>query len=498
MEKKKILSAKNLSREYPGVQALDDVSFDLYEGEVLAIVGENGAGKSTLIKMISGADKPDSGVITINGEEYTSIRPAQSKALGIATIYQEFNVFPDLSVAENIFIGEEKGYKVFADRKSWKKKAEEIYSNMHFAIDVNKLVNQLTTAYVQMVEIAKALVVNAKIIIMDEPTACLSNDEVNMLFEIIQRLKEQGVTVIYISHRLGEVFEISDRIFVMRDGHKVAHFDTGTVKREDLVFHMVNRKIEDKISDRKRHIGKVVLEAKHLCGDGVIKVDDISFELHEGEVLGLGGLVGAGRTEVSRLLFGADKLVSGEILIDGKKVNITSPKVANKLGIGLVPEDRKQHGTILDMSIRNNVSLPIINILSKFGFIRFKTEESIVNEQKEALSIKTSSLNQLTSNLSGGNQQKVVLAKWLARKSRILVLDEPTRGVDVGAKMELYKLINNLAEQGHAILLITTEMEELIGLSDRLLILSEGKSMGFLEKECFSQQRVMELASGNK
>lgn len=497
MDKNTVLSIKGLSKAYPGVQALDNVSLDVYEGEVLALVGENGAGKSTLIKMISGAAQPDAGTIEVFNVPYNRLEPAQAKALGVATIYQEFNVFPDLTVAENIFVGEETSSHIFANRKEWNHRAREIFETMHFRIDVEKRVNELTTAYIQMVEIARALAKKAKIIIMDEPTAPLSNDEVESLFEIIRTLKKQGVTIIYISHRLGEIFEITDRIVVMRDGCKVAEFDTDKTNRQELIFHMVNRKLEDKIPRRTVSYGDVVLEAKNICGRGNINVDDISFQLRAGEILGIGGLVGAGRTEVSRLLFGADKLVAGEILVDGKKVKIKSPVDANRLGIGLVPEDRKQHGVLLNMSIRHNVSLPIIRKLSKGSFMQFKREEETVTQQRDALQIKTPTINQLTKNLSGGNQQKVVLAKWLARQCRVLILDEPTRGVDVGAKQELYRLINALAEEGLAIILISTEMEELLGLSDRMLVLCEGKCTGYLERDAFTQENVLALASGN-
>jgi len=490
------LSIRGLSKAYPGVQALQAVDLDIREGEVHALMGENGAGKSTLIKIISGAERSDEGTIEIFGKVYTHMEPALAKELGIATIYQEYIVFPDLTVAENIFMGEKTGSGPFVDRREWIHKARSIFESINVKLDVEKRVSELTPAYVQLVEIARALAKQVKIIIMDEPTAPLSNAEVDSLFETIRNLKQRGVTIIYISHRMSEIFEISDRITVMRDGCKVADFDTDKTNRQELIYHMVNRKIEDNIPRRKVCLGEVVLEAKHLCGNGNIKVEDISFQLRAGEILGLGGLVGAGRTEVSRLLFGADKLTGGEIRMDGKPVHITSPKKANALGIGLIPEDRKQHGAILEMPIRHNISLPIIKKLSKSSFMDFKAEKESVQKQFDALRIKAPSLNQLVKNLSGGNQQKVVVAKWLAGKCRVLILDEPTRGVDVGAKQELYKLINTMAGQGMAILLISTEMEELLGLSDRLMILCEGKVTGFIEREEFTQQRVLALASG--
>ena len=497
MEKKIALSIRGLSKAYPGVQALSSVDVDIREGDVHALMGENGAGKSTLIKMVSGAQPPDEGTISIFGETFDHLEPAQSKKLGVATIYQEFTVFPYLTVAENIFMGEKDGTGPFIDRKQWNKKAKEIFDSIDVKIDVEKQVAELTTAYVQLVEIARALARDAKIIIMDEPTAPLSTHEVEGLFKTIRTLKKRGVTIIYISHRMGEIFEICDRITVMRDGCKVADFDTAATTKEELIFHMVNRKIEDNIPRRNVKLGDVVLEVKNICGNGNVKVENVSFKLRAGEILGLAGLVGAGRTEVSRLIFGADKLVSGEILVDQKPVKITSPKVASELGIGLVPEDRKQHGAILGMSIRQNISLPIIKRLSSKGFMDFKQEEKEAEEQFKALRIKAPSMNQLVKNLSGGNQQKVVVAKWLASKCKILILDEPTRGVDVGAKQEQYQLINAMAEQGLAIILISTEMEELLGLSDRLIVLCEGKVTGTIEREEFSQERVLAFASGN-
>jgi ABC-type sugar transport system ATPase subunit len=398
---------------------------------------------------------------------------------------------------KGVYIGEKTGTNPFINRGKWNESAKGIFESINVNIDVEKKVAELTTAYVQLVEIARALAKDAKIIIMDEPTAPLSNHEVDGLFKTIQTLKARGVTIVYISHRIGEIFNISDRISVMRDGCKVADFVTAKTNRQELIFHMVNRKIEDNIPHREVKLGDVVLEAKKICGKGDIKVKDVSFTLKSGEILGLGGLVGSGRTEVSRLLFGADELTGGEILIDGKPVEITSPKSASKMGIGLVPEDRKHHGAILPMSIRSNISLPIVKRLSRYGFMDFKSEQEYAKEQFEALRIKAPSLGQMVKNLSGGNQQKVVVAKWLASKCRILILDEPTRGVDVGAKQDLYTLINKMAEQGIAILLISTEMEELLGLSDRLVVLCEGTMTGVIEREDFSQEKVLTLASGN-
>ena len=492
-----VLSISSLSKSYPGVRALDNASLEVRRGEVHAIVGENGAGKSTLIKMISGAVHPDAGTIEVFGQKFAAIDPAQTGALGISTIYQEFNVCPHLTVANNLFLGENTSGKVFINYKEQRAKAQAVFDRIGVKIDVDKRVNELTTAYVQLVEIAKALTRDAKIIIMDEPTAPLSTVEVGLLFEIIKTLKAHGVTILYISHRMGEIFEICDRITVMRDGKTITTLNTNETTPRELIHHMVDRELGDLIPSRNAKRGDVVLEARNLCGDSAIKVEDISFKLHAGEVLGIGGLVGAGRTEVARLIFGADPLESGEILLNGKQFQINSPQAASNLGIGYVPEDRKHHGAVLELSIRENIALSSLERLSRGPFVDFAQVGKCVDDQIKTLRIKTPTMNQLVRNLSGGNQQKVVFAKWMARQCSILILDEPTRGVDVGAKQEMYKLINEMAEQNLAILLITTEMEELLGLSDRLMILCEGKCTGFLEKEDFSQERVLTLASGN-
>lgn len=489
-----ILSIKNLSKYYPGVQALDDVSIDFYEGEVHALIGENGAGKSTLIKMISGAAKPDGGVITFHGKNYEEMSPHLSKALGIEVIYQEFNLIPTLSVAENVFMGDEIKVNGMIDRKTLIEKTKSIFQSMKTNIDPMALVEDLPIAYMQLVEIAKSISRQVKVLIMDEPTAPLSNSEVEILFQLVRELKNKGVTIIYISHRLPELFEISDRLTVMRDGKKIITLNTAETTKKELIKYMVGREITETCPRREFKPGEVILEVKNITGNGV---KDIFFKVRKGEIFGLGGLVGAGRTELVRLLFGADKLENGEIWLEERKVRIQDPRQAVKLGFGLVPEDRKQHGAIQELSIRWNITLPILQKLSRLGVINRKKEDDCVTKHKDVLEIKTPSVDQAVKNLSGGNQQKVVLSKWMASQSKILIFDEPTRGVDVGAKQEIYKFMNNLARQGIAIIMISSEMEELLGMSDRILVLCEGRVMGELQKEEFSQENVLSLASGN-
>ncbi len=487
-----ILELKNVTKRYPGVVALNKVSIQIRQGEVHALVGENGAGKSTLIKTITGAIHPDEGEIIYLGKEYKALTPILSSQIGIEAIYQEFNLAPDLSVEENIFMGNKTNGGIFVDKKKRAEKAKEILNTLHVDINPQTKVSDLTVAYMQLVEISKALARNVRLLIMDEPTAPLTDNEVTLLFQLVRQLKEQGVSIIYISHRLEEIFQLSDRVTVMRDGEVIKTVNTKDTNKEQLIFDMVGRPLKETYPTRKTQHGKVLLEIKDLQGPSNKKT---SFQLREGEILGLAGLVGAGRTEIARLIIGADKKNGGEVLIDGKPVKIRSPKDAVENGIAYVSEDRKNLGVLLRMSIRWNITLPILRRLSKLTFIDFKKEEACVEQYKDALYIKTPSLNQLVGNLSGGNQQKVAVAKWLASESRILILDEPTRGIDVGAKQEIYELINRLTEEGMGILMISSEMEEIMGMSDRMLVLAEGQVVGELKKDQFSQDRILKYAS---
>ena len=488
-----ILKLSHIDKRFPGVHALKDISLEVRRGEVHALIGENGAGKSTLIKIITGAYTPDSGTIEYDGKEYARMTPQESVRVGIGAIYQEFTLSMPLSVAENIYMGQRVNDGVFRDYKLMCQKASEIIGTLGVSIDPKALVRELSVAYRQLVEICKALARKAKFLIMDEPTAPLTDEEVRLLFRIIADLKAQGITIIYISHRLDELFAVADRLTVMRDGEIVTTQDIKDVTKPQLIAWMVGRTLKESFPERTVQYGDIVLEARELSGNGV---GPISFQLHAGEVLGLGGLVGAGRTEIARVIFGADKKTGGNLLMNGKEVHFRTPMDAIKSGIGLVSEDRKNQGVLQRMAIDFNISLPIIKEISKALFVDKGKENSIVNQQVENLQIKTPSVKQLVANLSGGNQQKVVLAKWLASDSKVLILDEPTRGIDVGAKQEIYRLINALAEQGKAIILITSEMEELLGLTDRMLVLYEHKYVGSIERENYSQELVLQYASG--
>lgn len=487
-----VLSLKNITKKYPGVIALNDVSIEFEKGEVHAIVGENGAGKSTLIKTIAGAIAPDSGHITINGNIYDRLAPKEAMLNGIAVIYQEFNLFWSLSAAENIFIGEKISDKNIVDYKVMNKKAKEIFDRFNVNIDPRAKAFSLSPAYKQIVEISKAIYKNAKIVIMDEPTAPLTMGEVETLFEVIKELKQNNITVIYISHRLDEIFTIADRVSVLRDGKYIVTKNVSDTNRKELISLMVGRELKGSYPQPNTQEMETVLELKNVSGNGV---RNISFKARKGEILGFAGLVGAGRTELMRLVYGADKLESGEIYVRGKKVSITSPAKALELGIGLIPEDRKQQGSFQLMTIVWNICISNVKKISKLGVVDRNIEIKQANEYRDILKIKTPSINQRVMNLSGGNQQKVVLAKVLAAKTDILIFDEPTRGIDVGAREEIYQLMRNLSNEGKAVIMVTSDMEELLGMSDRIIVMSEGKQTGEISKSEFSQQLVLELAS---
>ena len=445
----KKLSMRNITKRYPGVVALDNVSIEIEPGEVHALVGENGAGKSTLIKVLSGAVSNDEGEVQIGERTFSRMTTQLAKENGVAVIYQECSLIPSLSVAENVYLGKKFGKLV--NRKQLLEKTQATFDRLGIKINPNIQVERLSSAYKQLVEIVKAVSQDAEIVVMDEPTAQLTVDEVNMLYEIIRRLKADGITVIYISHRMDEIFKITDLVTVMRDGHYITTLNTTQTNRAELISYMVGRTLSTDYPHSSKPVGEVVLELKNVSGNGD---SDISLVLHKGEILGLGGLVGAGRTELARLIFGAERLESGEILVNGQKVVLRRPTDAIQQGIGLTAEYR------------------------------------------DLLQIKTPSLEQLTGNLSGGNQQKVVIAKVLATQSDILIFDEPTRGIDVGARAEIYELMVGLLEEGKAIIMISSDMDELLGMSDRIVVLSEGKLAGELSRREFSQDKVLDLASG--
>jgi ribose transport system ATP-binding protein len=493
MSAKVVLSLKDITKKYPGVLALNRVSLDFLEGEVHALLGENGAGKSTLIKAVAGAIDLDGGIISINGQNQSKMTPHLSRSFGIEVIYQEFNLVPTMSVAENIFLGDKIGNSTFVNTRIIEAKAGEVLKQFGVDIDPKKFVQDLSIAQQQIVEIAKAVSKNVKILIMDEPSAPLSTSEVEIMFEIIGQIKQRGVTVIYISHRLEEVFRISDRVTVMRDGCYVATKITKETNRKELINLMVGRELKESYPPRSNPMGEVALEVKNLSGNGD---RDISFSVRKGEILGISGLVGAGRTELAMLLFGAVPAEGGEIWVNGKQARIKSPLDAIRHKFGILTEDRKGQGLFLEMAVKWNISFPIIRRISKNGIVNTKKEDEIATKYKQRINIKTPSLMQRVINLSGGNQQKVVLAKSLASESDILIFDEPTRGIDVGAKQEIYHLMSELADSGIAILMISSDMEELLGMSDRIIVLCEGKLAGEVRKEQFSQNYILDLASG--
>ena len=495
MSEEYVLQLQHIRKEYPGVVALKDVTLELKPGEILALIGENGAGKSTLIKCCSGAVIPTSGKIIVNGKEYSSMTPQLASENGIAIIYQEFNNVKELSAAENLFLGRPIKKGIVVDKKAMEIEAAKAFEALHIKIDPKALMKDLTVGYQQMVEIAKAVQQNAKILIMDEPSAPLTSAEVESMFEVVERLRKEGVSIIYISHRLEEIYRLSDRILVMRDGEYVKTLITKDSHVQELIQLMVGRELTQTYPPRKDCIDKneVILELQNVTGNGD---KDISLKLHKGEILGLGGLVGAGRTELAEMIFGAVPKQSGKMIFKGKEINPKSPREAIDLGIALVPEDRKRHGAMLGISIKNNINMPIYERNSKLSVINAKQEMEVAQKQRDDMAIKTPSLNQLIKNLSGGNQQKVILGRWLAADSELIIFDEPTRGIDVGAKYEIYKLMNDLVEnQGKSVLMISSEMEELMGMSDRILVLAEGDLTGELQKDEFSQETIMTFAS---
>ncbi len=489
-----VLSLKHISKTYPGVKALDDVSISFEKGEVHALVGENGAGKSTFIKTISGAIRPTSGTITYEGKDYAYLEPSKAIKMGIAVVYQELIQFEAMTVADNIFMGVDEGSGFVLNEKERRVKAAEVLSRFDADIDPGARIRELSIANRQIVELAKAMVRNARIIIMDEPTAAITVAEQEKLYQVVKDLKQRGVTVIYISHRLEELFEICDRVSVLRDGQYVTTINIADTDRQGLIRYMVGRELTSTYPEKKPAGDEVVLEVQNLTGNGV---RDISFQLRRGEILGFAGLVGAGRTELMHLIYGAAKKESGTIRVNGREVELHSTRDGMKAGIGLIPEDRKFQGCFIDKPIYWNISISNIDSLTgAVGVVNRREEMEQAGRYKELMRIKTPNLEQKTSGLSGGNQQKVVIAKSLAALPDILIFDEPTRGIDIGARYEIYLLMKDLAEQGKSILMVSSDMEELLGMSERLIVLHEGTKTGELTRDEFSQERVLTLASG--
>jgi ribose transport system ATP-binding protein len=493
-----LLQMNGISKSYPGVQALNNVDFEVEAGEVHALVGENGAGKSTLMKILAGAEPRDSGEILLNGRPVGDLTPQKALELGIGMVHQEFNLVPYLSAAENIFLGREPRSRIpgFIDFKTMYREAQRIVDSLGANFDVRRPVASLSVAQQQMVEIAKATSQNAVIIAMDEPSATLTEHELESLFHLIRSLKASGIGIIYISHRLEEISQIADRVTVLRDGQLVGTRRVSEVSREDLIRMMVGRELKDMIPKQPAPIGGEVLRVEHLSRAGVLH--DINLTVRAGEILGIAGLVGAGRTELARAIFGADPIDSGKIYLFGQEVKITSPQAAIRHGIGLVPEDRKQLGLVLQMVVRENISLANLKELSIAGFVNRRRERTAADQFVRELRIRTPSVEQKVRNLSGGNQQKVVLAKWLFTRSKVLIFDEPTRGIDVGSKVEIYQLMNELAAKGVAIIMISSELPEILGMSDRILVMHEGRIAGELSREEATQEKIMHLATGGK
>ena len=488
-----VLELKHITKQYPGVTALDDVSISFKKGEVHALIGENGAGKSTFIKTIAGAIQPTSGEIVINGKTYEHLTPAQALDLGVAVVYQELIQFEAMNVMDNLFMDMKDTKGLFVDDAARYKKTRELLDRFNCPVSPKALIRELSIANRQIIEIIKAVVKNAQIVIMDEPTAAITVEEQQHLFEIVKELKANEVTVIYISHRLEELFEICDRVSVLRDGQYITTIDINTTDKQGLINLMVGRELSETYPPKPPCGDEVVLQVKNVSGNGV---EGISFDLHKGEILGFAGLVGAGRTELMHLIYGNVKKASGEIIMGGQSLNLSHPSGGMKAGIGLVPEDRKFQGCFLEKPLYWNISISNIDTLSHGGFVDGKAEMEQAEDYKGQMRIKTPDMKVLALSLSGGNQQKVVIGKMLAALPDILIFDEPTRGIDVGARHEIYQMMIDLTKQGKSILMVSSDMEELLGMSERIVVLHEGHQTGILNRDEFSQETVMTLASG--
>ncbi len=492
-----LVEMEGISKAFPGVHALDGCRFELRAGEVHALVGENGAGKSTMMKILAGVYSKDAGTIRFKGDEVDIPSPGAAQHLGISIIHQELNLMPHLTVAQNIFIGREprRGFGVVLDDRELNVRARRLFEELRLQMDPRRKVGELTVAGQQMVEIAKALSFQAEVLIMDEPTATLTDTEIGELFRIIRQLRERGVGVVHISHRLEELKQISDRVTVMRDGHYIDTVQTRDAPIERIISMMVGRTIFEATPEiPEQPSSEIVLEVRGLNRGQLVR--DVSFQLRKGEILGFAGLVGAGRTEVARVVFGADRRESGEILVHGLKIGLRSPADAVRHGIGYLSEDRKRYGLALGMDVETNVVLAALRrFLGRFGDVKTRLTRATAAAQVKHLAIKTPSLKQKTRNLSGGNQQKVVVAKWLTADTEILIFDEPTRGIDVGAKSEIYHLLNGLAQEGKAIIMISSELPEILRMSHRIVVMCEGRVTGELSAAEATQERIMTFAT---
>ena len=488
---------KNIYKAFGTNAVLEGVNFDTHGGEIHALMGENGAGKSTMMNILAGMHKKDQGTILINGKEHSYTNPKEAEEHGVSFIHQEMNTWPQMTVLENLFIGKEMKNKIgFIRSKEMKTLALKTFKELGITMDLDADVQTLSVGQQQMIEIAKALMTDCQVLIMDEPTAALTDREIRMLFKIIQHLKTKEVAIIYISHRMEEIFEISDRITVMRDGMTVDTTLTKETNVDDVVRKMVGREISDYYPKKNAEIGETVFEVKNLSGTSGF--ENISFSVKSGEIVGFSGLMGAGRTEIMRGIFGIDPISQGEIILEGKKVQLKNPSTAIKAGVGFLTENRKEEGLVLDFSIKDNISLPSIDEFRVRGLIDTKTEDEFVQLLMKRLTVKAQNEDISAGSLSGGNQQKVVLAKWIGIGPKVLILDEPTRGVDVGAKREIYQLMNELAERGVAIVMVSSDLPEVLGVSDRILVVHEGKIAGELSRTEATQEKIMNLATGGK
>ncbi|MDL2206896.1 sugar ABC transporter ATP-binding protein [Eubacteriales bacterium OttesenSCG-928-N13] len=489
-----IVSMEHICKSFPGVKALDDVRFELRSGEVMALLGENGAGKSTLVKILSGVYTRDSGNMHIFGKEYGDLTPKQAQELGVAIIHQELNMCRHLSVAENMFLGREKVKGIALSNRQMQKEARAVLGELKIDIDPNQVVGDLPVSKQQMVEIAKALSTNAKVLIMDEPTSSLTTREIDDLFRIIHDLKAKGCGIVYISHRLEELQYIVDRVTIMRDGQYITTVPFKDTNMDEIIANMVGREIKEKFPTVQCERGKKVFEVKNLNAGRMVR--DINFELYEGEIVGFAGLMGAGRTETTRAIFGVDPKQTGQIFLDGREIRISKVQDSIKAGIVLAPEDRKKDGLCTQLSIRENIALPNLDIVcDKLGVIRNARETEMCGKAVDSLRIKTPGLEVDAATLSGGNQQKVVVGKWLARDSKVVMFDEPTRGIDVAAKVEIYHLMNKLKQQGIAVMFVSSEMQEVLGVADRIIVMCDGRITGEVMAKDATQEGILRMAT---
>lgn len=487
----KVLEVQRIVKNFPGVKALDDVSFAITKGSIHALIGENGAGKSTLIKVLAGIYHPDGGELVLHGEKVVFKTPHESQLAGIRVVHQELKLVNSLTVMENIFLGNLKYKNHMADWKGMKELAKKMLNSMGVAIDVNEIVGNLSVAKQQIVEICKAINGECSVLIMDEPSATITLKEQEVMFEVVRKLQKQGISIIYISHRLEEIFDLADEVTVLRDGKHIKTLPVNEIDRKGLITLMVGRELTNEYPKEKIKLGEIALEVTDLCRKGVLK--NVSLNVHKGEIIGIAGLVGAGRTETARAILGIDKIDSGKISLYGKEITNKSFRDAIRKGMGLVPEDRKKEGILPIMSVKNNISIVNMDKVLQRGLIKDKLEEKYADEYIKKLNIATPTRETNVQYLSGGNQQKVIIARWMLQNSDIIFMDEPTRGVDVGAKVEIYELMNEMVNEGKAVIMISSELPEILGMSDRIFVMHDGEMVGELSREEATQEVILAL-----